>query len=132
MEKPPQQHTHLNTPQMNLKDKKKRAISRKACENCRKAHSCCSENRPCKRCTSLQMPCFDIPSKKRGRKRKFNSSDSNSEEQNEGEIISSNETIHTTNPTPNTPIPPFVPPTLKVVLPKTNGRRNLILNYQNP
>jgi PAS domain-containing protein len=53
--------------------KKRRAISRKACENCRKAHACCSDSRPCKRCLSLDISCFDIPSKKRGRKRKFTS-----------------------------------------------------------
>lgn len=52
--------------------KKRRAISRKACDNCRKAHSCCSEPRPCKRCVGLELECIDTPSKKRGRKRKYN------------------------------------------------------------
>lgn len=51
--------------------KKRRAISRKACENCRKSHACCSDFRPCKRCETLGLTCFDTPSKKRGRKRKF-------------------------------------------------------------
>jgi hypothetical protein len=51
--------------------KKRRAISRKACDNCRKAHSCCTDFRPCKRCISLQIECQDTPSKKRGRKKKF-------------------------------------------------------------
>jgi PAS domain-containing protein len=50
--------------------KKRKAISRKACENCRKAHACCSDARPCKRCNSQGLECFDVPSKKRGRKRK--------------------------------------------------------------
>ena len=50
--------------------KKRRSISKKACENCRKAHSCCSDQRPCVRCLANSLDCMDMPSKKRGRKRK--------------------------------------------------------------
>lgn len=51
---------------------KKRKQVKKACVNCRKAHSCCDDNRPCKRCVDLgiQDYCRDTENKKRGRKRK--------------------------------------------------------------
>jgi hypothetical protein len=51
--------------------RKRKVISRKACESCRKAHACCGDSRPCKRCQMLNLECVDVPSKKRGRKRKF-------------------------------------------------------------
>ncbi|KAL9641704.1 hypothetical protein ABK040_007382 [Willaertia magna] len=62
----------MNPSSSSAEEKKKRAISRKACEHCKKSHACCEDKRPCKRCTSLGLECFDLPSKKRGRKRKFN------------------------------------------------------------
>lgn len=44
----------------------------KACINCRKAHACCSHERPCERCVKLglESTCTDAVSKKRGPKRK--------------------------------------------------------------
>lgn len=44
-----------------------------ACIHCKKAHACCSETRPCKRCWNLglQDSCVDAETvKKRGRKKK--------------------------------------------------------------
>lgn len=39
--------------------------------NCQKAHACCGDERPCKRCVQLGLTdCVDAPRKKRGRKRK--------------------------------------------------------------
>eukprot|EP01080_Neovahlkampfia_damariscottae_P002755 gene2755-4163_t len=109
-----QPHLNSQLSQNDSKQKKRRAISRKACENCRKSHACCSENRPCKRCSCLQVPCFDIPSKKRGRKRKF-SDDENPEEETTGNNESTKEAIQN-QPTTQ----PMTQPTLKQVLPKTN------------
>jgi hypothetical protein len=75
----------VNTPTQEQKNqqKKRRAISRRACENCRKAHSCCTDFRPCKRCISLEISCVDTPSKKRGRKRKFNTNGEESSDKNQ-------------------------------------------------
>lgn len=46
---------------------------RKACTNCRRAHACCEEQRPCQRCINLGLTddCRDAENKKRGRKRKL-------------------------------------------------------------
>ena len=118
MDKTPQPHLNSPLSPVDSKQKKRRAISRKACENCRKSHACCSENRPCKRCSCLQISCFDIPSKKRGRKRKF-SDEENPEEESTGnnETTTTKEIIQNQQPTTNQPV---TPPTLKQVLPKTN------------
>jgi hypothetical protein len=78
------------TPMITQKPKKRKGISRKACENCRKAHACCTEIRPCKRCAQMGIVCFDMPSKKRGRKRKFvqtGGDDSNSSEENKSKDV---------------------------------------------
>jgi hypothetical protein len=46
---------------------KKRAQVRLACTNCRKAHACCDETRPCKRCVknNLGASCLDLPRRRR-------------------------------------------------------------------
>jgi hypothetical protein len=51
---------------------KKRPQVRKACVNCQKAHACCEDKRPCKRCLNMGVPeqCIDTERKKRGRKKK--------------------------------------------------------------
>jgi PAS domain-containing protein len=51
---------------------KKRPQVRKACTNCQKAHACCEDRRPCRRCTSMGLAdqCIDSERKKRGRKKK--------------------------------------------------------------
>lgn len=91
------------------KQKKRKGISRKACETCRKAHACCSEQRPCKRCQSMGVVCFDLPSKKRGRKRKFVNSDEKdeSDEKQIQQLIQKDQK--------DSPVP------LKTVLPKTTS-----------
>jgi PAS domain-containing protein len=51
---------------------RKRPQVRKACEPCRRAHACCDDNRPCRRCVTnkIEEKCFDAERKKRGRKKK--------------------------------------------------------------
>jgi hypothetical protein len=53
-------------------DVKKRPQVRKACVNCQKAHACCEDQRPCKRCVTMGIDdqCFDAERRKRGRKKK--------------------------------------------------------------
>jgi hypothetical protein len=41
-----------------------------ACTNCRQSHACCSEVRPCSRCTELGLECVAGKIKKRGRRTK--------------------------------------------------------------
>jgi PAS domain-containing protein len=55
----------------NDEDAKRRQV-RRACTNCRKAHACCDEQRPCQRCINLGVidECKDAENKKRGRKRR--------------------------------------------------------------
>lgn len=51
---------------------KRKAVQR-ACQNCKNAHTCCEEQRPCSRCIKLgiESTCFDALPKKRGRKKKI-------------------------------------------------------------
>jgi PAS domain S-box-containing protein len=58
--------------QNNTEEPTRRKQVRKACTNCRKAHACCDEQRPCLRCVNLGLSseCVDAENKKRGRKRK--------------------------------------------------------------
>ncbi|KAL9642142.1 hypothetical protein ABK040_007147 [Willaertia magna] len=54
-----------NIDDLNEKKKKKRRNQAKsACENCRKAHTACSDNKPCARCVKLGIPCVEAPKKK--------------------------------------------------------------------
>eukprot|EP01027_Heterolobosea_sp_BB2_P009851 GEZU01014492.1.p1 GENE.GEZU01014492.1~~GEZU01014492.1.p1 ORF type:complete len:431 (-),score=133.09 GEZU01014492.1:40-1332(-) len=39
-----------------------------ACQACRKAHACCGDERPCRRCLKFGLPCIDVVGKKRGPK----------------------------------------------------------------
>jgi len=57
----------------------KRAQVPKACGNCRKMHSGCDMERPCKRCVqnNLQSSCHDIPRKKRVSKKREKQTEKN-------------------------------------------------------
>jgi len=52
---------------------KKRKQVKKACVNCRKSHSACDVERPCRRCieTNQADNCFDIPRKNKAKKQKI-------------------------------------------------------------
>lgn len=41
------------------KKKRKRYHAKKACANCRRAHTACEDERPCKRCRKKGVSCFD-------------------------------------------------------------------------
>eukprot|EP01119_Soliformovum_irregulare_P022699 TRINITY_DN781_c0_g3_i2.p1 TRINITY_DN781_c0_g3~~TRINITY_DN781_c0_g3_i2.p1 ORF type:complete len:315 (+),score=60.79 TRINITY_DN781_c0_g3_i2:189-1133(+) len=41
----------------------------KACANCKKSHHACDNERPCRRCIDRGTQCFDVESRKRGRKK---------------------------------------------------------------
>ena len=40
--------------------KKRKRYSKKACANCKKAHSACNDERPCKRCREKGIQCYDV------------------------------------------------------------------------
>ncbi len=48
---------YLTVEQSNPTTKRKQV--KHACNNCRKNHSACDINRPCKRCKRLKKPCID-------------------------------------------------------------------------
>jgi len=52
---------------------KKRKQVKKACANCRRSHSACDVERPCRRCieTNQADNCFDIPRKNKAKKQKI-------------------------------------------------------------
>jgi len=52
---PPVQYVLQNEPK-----KKRKRYSKKACTNCKKAHSACNDERPCKRCTEKGIQCIDM------------------------------------------------------------------------
>lgn len=41
------------------RERKVRKVSKLACVNCRKAHTACSETRPCQRCQDQGLECID-------------------------------------------------------------------------
>eukprot|EP01027_Heterolobosea_sp_BB2_P022088 GEZU01032498.1.p1 GENE.GEZU01032498.1~~GEZU01032498.1.p1 ORF type:complete len:640 (+),score=159.43 GEZU01032498.1:244-2163(+) len=65
-------HSHNNNHEEGTKTTGQKQIKRvtTACINCRKAHSCCGKQRPCRRCVrlGLEATCVDIAGKKRGPK----------------------------------------------------------------
>eukprot|EP00761_Pharyngomonas_kirbyi_P012937 gb/GECH01012964.1/.p1 GENE.gb/GECH01012964.1/~~gb/GECH01012964.1/.p1 ORF type:complete len:414 (+),score=107.95 gb/GECH01012964.1/:1-1242(+) len=71
----PHLHSDTSLSDPTVEDSKKPKV-RVACVNCNKAHTCCSNSRPCERCVRLGLTdsCVDIVPKKRGPKRRSNNS----------------------------------------------------------
>jgi len=96
--------------------------TRKACFNCKNAHACCNDERPCSRCVKLGMGkiCFDTEGKKRGRKPKV----PRLEKSNSALIVplpvigaSKSAPEPTTPSTPSTPITSLTPSASAIVVP---------------
>jgi len=69
----------------------------KACSNCRKMHSGCGLERPCRRCiqNGLEATCVDIPRKKRASRKRSKSEKASQQQQQQQQMVSLPKNIST-------------------------------------
>ena len=98
---------------INPNEGSKRAQVKRACDNCRKTHRSCGEERPCKRCKEKGWPCSD--DLKRGEPKQKKPKPTEVEQSQDDWILSSESAIDI-SPFDSTPLDPLVLPELSLDL----------------